>query len=134
MATSTSDSLVLLVRSGAVSVPMTAVTHLEYANGSDIGHGALRGLMQSVPLAGFYLALALQEQSTTTYRNGVAQASTRSSSMARLSVAAITAAIGAGLGAIFAPPQWVERRATTSLLVAPDIDHKAMRVGLKLRY
>ena len=133
VATASSDSLSLIVRSSVINVPMTAVTRLGYANGANRARGAVRGLIQAVPLAGLYLSLGALDHSTDVYRNGVLQEETDVMQEA-IVVAGITLAAGAGLGAILAPPAWVERKSSTSLLVSPDIQHRAMRVGLAIRY
>jgi len=133
VANATSDSLALLVRSSVVNIPMAAITRLEIADGENRARGALRGLLQAVPVAAFYVALGLFDQSTDVYRNGVLQQSTDFTEDA-LIAAGISLAAGAGIGAVVAPPAWTERRTSTSLLVTPDPRHRALRVGLAIRY
>ena len=133
VATATSDSLSLLVRSNVINVPMAAVSRLEYANGPDRAAGAVRGMLQAIPLAGFQLAIGWLDQSTDVYRNGVLQENSSVMGDAALA-SALTLGIGAGLGAIIAPPAWAERRSATGLLVAPDAQRRAMRVGLAMRF
>ena len=134
VATSTADSLALLVQSSVIAVPKTAISHIEYAIGKDRLGGAWRGVKQAIPTVGVYVSAALLEHSEKEYRNGVYIAPNEELVQSLVSTAAFALGVGAGLGALIAPHQWDSRGVSTGLLLAPDSQHQALRVGLAMTF
>jgi hypothetical protein len=134
VAASSADSLALLVQSSVIAVPRTAISHIEYATGKDRLGGAWRGVKQAIPTVGVYASAALMEHTEKEIRNLEYVEPNKDLVQRLLGTAAFAVGVGAGLGALIAPHHWDSRGASTSLLVAPDIQRQALRVGLAMKF